>query len=218
MGSSLLQLIALAAVAIFLIFRLRNTLGTRDGFENPNRTNPTVESFKAAETEAANEPVDRDIVKFVNADSDAAEALAGMKQADRGFLVSDFVEGAARAYKMILLSFAKGELDEIKDYISEEVYQSFEATVAERKTDGLNHVTNFLGLRESGIRSASLEGGSEAEITVEFVAELISFVTDENGDVVEGDEEAVRRQRDVWTFARNLDSSDPNWTLVATGE
>ena len=218
MGNSLIQLIALAALAIFLIYRLRRTLGTRDGFENLDRSKSRPGGFQPREVEPEEPAVDRDISKFVDAESDAAKALARMKQTDRHFTAADFIDGAGGAYEMILIAFAEGRLEDIEPYISREVYESFDETVSERETEGLSHVARFVGLREAKIRDASLNGPNDAEITVEFVAELISFVTNEDEDIVDGDENAVRRQRDVWTFARDMGSSDPNWRLVATGE
>ncbi len=218
MGNSLLQLIALAAVAIFLIFKLRRTLGTRDGFENPDRTQSRSAGFQPKVIEPEEPAVDRDISKFVDGDSRLAKVLARMKQADGDFKVADFLDGAARAYEMILLAFAEGRLRDISPFISEEVHESFSDTVRERAQEGVSHVARFVGLRESGIRDASLNEQNDAEITVEFVAELISYAVDEKDEIIQGDDKAVRRQRDVWTFARDMGGRDPNWRLVATGE
>ncbi len=58
----------------------------------------------------------------------------------------------------------------------------------------------------------------EGEVSVRFVGELTHVVRDRAGDIVEGDERQVKRQKDIWTFARIMGSDDPNWQLVATGE
>ena len=218
MGNSFLQLIALAAVAIFLIFKLRKTLGTRDGFEKPRDPNARSGGLQFPDTESETPVVDREISKYVDAESESAKALAAIKSAGNDFMIADFVEGAKAAYEMILLAYANGKLEEIEPYVSDEVYGSFAKIVSERETDGLTHETRFVGLRESGIRNATFDEPHDAEITMEFTAELISFVTDRLGEIVVGDDRTVRRQKDVWTFARSMKSSDPNWMLVATDE
>ncbi|MCY4007553.1 MAG: Tim44/TimA family putative adaptor protein [Rhodobacteraceae bacterium] len=214
MGNSLLQLIALAAVAVFLILKLRNTLGTRDGFEGPPSKTRTT-GFEPTQ-EAQEVRVDRDITKFVEADSENGRALAQMKEVDNSFSVSDFIEGAGRAYEMILVAFVEGKLEEVRPFIIDEVYESFEDTVAERETNGVIQIARFVGLREVKISEAKLLNGTNAEVTVEFVGELISYAVDDDDNVIEGDDKAVRRQRDVWTFGRELGTSNPNWILMAT--
>lgn len=218
MGNSLIQLILLAAVAMFLILKLRRTLGTREGFEKTEKPANQSSPVRPNEDELDSANVDRDISQFVDADSEAAKEFARMKQIDREFTVGDFVEGAAAAYEMILLAFADSRLKDIEPFVSEDVYESFVDTISERETEGLVHNARFLGIRQTEIRDVSMSATNEAEITVEFVAELISYVTDADNEIIEGDDKTMRRQRDVWTFSRDMESENPNWRLVETGE
>ncbi|MCE2523760.1 MAG: Tim44 domain-containing protein [Rhodobacteraceae bacterium] len=219
MGSSLLQLIALAAVAIYLVFRLRNTLGTRDGFENPTRRTPRTPQVHSSPSEPEEAEVDYEITQFADAGSSTAIALAAMKQAEPGFSVEDFVAGARAAYEQILIGFAKGEIEDLKPFLALEVYESFKETVDARNQEGHSYEAKFVGLRETKLVNAEIDAAdSRAEIGMQFVGEVISYVTDAEGNIVEGDPETIRRQRDSWIFARRMGSSDPNWELVATGE
>ena len=219
MGSSLLQLIALAAVAIYLIFRLRNTLGTRDGFENPTRRAPRSPHLSSVRSEPEEAEVDYEITQFADAESSTAKALAGMKQAEPGFSVEEFVSGARVAYEQILIGFAKGEIEDLESYLAEEVYRSFKETVDARSKEGHNYEAKFVGLRETKLVSAEFDAEeSRAEIGMQFVGEVVSYVTDAEGAIVEGDPDTIRRQKDSWIFSRRMGSSDPNWELVATGE
>lgn len=218
MGNSFLQLIALAAVAIFLIYRLRNTLGKRDGYESVDKPLGAPSSTVSKDSNLDDPKIDRDITKHVDSQSDSATALAKMKNVDTSFLVSEFIDGAGKAYPMILLAFASGTIEEIRSFVSDEVFESFREIIQERSADAVCHQAKFVGLREARIREVSLNNIDEAEITIEFVSEMVYYVQDEAGNIIEGDEKTVRRQRDVWTFARNMNSSDPNWKLVATGE
>jgi len=221
MSSALVQLLVLAGVAIFLILRLRNVLGTRDGFEPPRTgvTGPTpVRTRSGRDFEVIEGGPDHDIVDHVPADSKAAEALAKMKRAEPSFNVGEFLQGAGGAYEMILMAFERGEINEIKPFLGEDVYETFVEVIAAREDEGLIVEAQFAGLREIVLTDGRFDDDTkEGEITVRFVGELTSVVRDSAGDIVEGDPNVVKRQKDVWTFARIMGSDDPNWQLVATG-
>ncbi|MFT3690492.1 Tim44/TimA family putative adaptor protein [Paenirhodobacter sp.] len=217
MSSAVIQLIVLAAIAIFLILRLKNVLGTRDGYEKPvvlDRPTPAERrNFEVIEGGP-----DRDIIDHVPEGSDAAAALAQMKRVEPEFSVAQFLQGARSAYEMILMAFETGDLEKVRPFLSPDVFAAFEQAVAARKAQGLDVHAEFLGLRELVLSEAKFDTATrEAELTVRFGAELISSAQDAAGTVVEGDPRAARKQRDVWTFARTMGNADPNWLLVATG-
>lgn len=221
MNSVLIQLLVLAGVAIFLILRLRNVLGTREGFEKPPLPVPGKSGARDGgrkDFEVIEGGPDHDITDHVDSGSDAASALAEMKRADRSFTVKGFLDGARGAYEMILMAFEKGSIDDIAPYLADDVRESFAKVVAERESQGLRIDANFIGVREVKLVDARFDRAtSEAEITVRFVGELTSVVRNLNGEIVEGDPNEIKRQRDVWTFARHMSADDPNWQLVATG-
>lgn len=219
MSSPIIQLLVLAGIAIFLILRLRDVLGTREGFEKP----PVPREVEKADSKRHNFEVieggpDTDITDHVAADSKAAKSLAAMKEADPSFVVGDFLNGARGAYEMILMGFESGDLAKIKPFLSDEVYESFAAVVTGREEKGLSVDAKFVGLRELKLVDAEFHPDTrEGEVTLRFVGELTSVVRDKGGDIVEGNPKEVKRQKDIWTFARIMGSPDPNWQLVATG-
>lgn len=220
MGTSVIQLLVLAGVAIFLIFKLRSVLGTREGFEKPPlpledaQARPARRDFEVIEGGP-----DRDIVDHVADGSAAAKSLAAMKLAEPGFSVSEFLTGARSAYEMILMAFEKGDLTGIRPFLSQDVFATFTEVVEAREREGLTIESHFVGLRELVLQNATFDRDSrEGEITVRFVAELTSVVRNKAGEVVEGSPTAIKRQRDLWTFARRMGVDDPNWQLVATGD
>lgn len=218
MSSAVIQLVVLAAIAIFLILRLKNVLGTRDGYEEPLRPVEQPEIAKRQEFEVIDDGPDHDIVDNVEEGSTAAAALAAMKRAEPDFSVSEFLQGARGAYEMILMAFERGDLEKVEPFLSREVHEAFDSAVATRKSQGLDVKAEFLGLREMVLAGADFDHATnEAEVTVRFNGELITVARDPQGEIVEGDPRTPRRQRDVWTFARTMGSSDPNWQLVATG-
>lgn len=219
MGSSpIIQLIVLAAVAIFLILRLRDVLGTREGFEKPPVTRADAKPVdRAGKFEVIEGGPDTDITDHVE-DKDSIEALTRMKAAEPSFMVGDFLNGARGAYEMILMAFEAGELAKIKPFLSDEVYESFAAVVESREKQGFQIEADFVGLREMKLVEAEFdESTKEGEVTLRFIGEITSVVRDSAGEIVEGNPNEVKRQKDVWTFARIMGSDNPNWHLVATG-
>jgi predicted lipid-binding transport protein (Tim44 family) len=218
MSNAVIQLIVLAGIAIFLILRLKNVLGTREGYEKPIVPDAAPEPAARRGFEVIEGGPDHDIIDNVPEGSDAARALAAMKKIEPSFSVSEFLKGARGAYEMILMAFETGDLSKVRPFLSEDVAEAFEAAIAARAERGLEVHAEFLGLREMTLTDAEFDPATlEAEITVRFGGELISVARDAAGNVVEGDPKAPRKQRDVWTFGRQMGSSDPNWQLDATG-
>ena len=217
MNSSLLSLLVLAGIAVFLILRLRSVLGTREGFEKPNTPDAPLRPDPRRDFEVIEGGPDLDITDHVEDGSDSAKALAAMKMAEPGFAVGDFLQGARGAYEMILMAFENGDVDELRNFLAPDVLETFESVIVQRREQGLTIKASFVGLREISLLNASFDRAtSEGEITVRFVGELTSVVKNADGDIVEGDPNEIKRQRDVWTFARTMGSNDPNWLLVAT--
>ncbi len=218
MNSPIIQLLVLAGIAVFLILRLRAVLGSREGFEKPPMPAPS-QSRRRSDFEVIEGGPDRDIIDHVEEGSDSAEALAAMKRVEQDFGVSDFLQGARGAYEMILMAFERGELADVRPFLSDDVYEAFAGVVEDRDEKGLTIEATFVGISEITLREAEFDTATqEAEITVRFVGEMTSVVRDKAGDVVEGSPTAIKRQRDSWTFARKMGAGDPNWQLVATGE
>lgn len=218
MSSAIIQLIVLAAIAIFLLLRLRSVLGTRDGFERPPRVatrqeeSPAEERPKLAVIEGGDEVAD-----FVDPASQAARALRMMKEVEPGWSIRDFLEGAKAAYELILMAYERGNIEEVKDLVDPEIYAAFREAIEARERQGLTVEAEFVGLKDVRISDAWLDPKTnEAEITVDFTGELISTVRNSEGEIVEGSPTAIRRQKDRWTFARKMGSPDPNWILIST--
>lgn len=220
MNSPIIQLLVLAGIAIFLIIKLRSVLGTRDGFEKPPVPLPTDARRRARpELEVIEGGPDRDITDHAPEGSESARALAGMKAAEPSFNVGQFLQGARGAYEMILMAFERGDLPAVKPFLSPEVFDAFAGVVADRQQKGLRIEATFVGISELDLNDATFDRQSrEAEVSIRFVCELTSAVRDSAGQIVEGSTTAIKRQRDVWTFARMMGSHDPNWLLVATSE
>jgi predicted lipid-binding transport protein (Tim44 family) len=226
-------------LAVVIFVRLRNVLGRRTGNERPpydpysgpdakqptapNRNEPVVALPRG---HAARAPVVETSVPSVEdiqarlgshapKDSPLAESLTLLIRADPSFDPGDFLDGARSAYEMIVLAFADGDAAVLKQLLGDDVYQGFERAIGERETKGEKVESTLVGIDRADIIESDVKNRT-AYVTVKFVSELISVTRDAEGEIVEGDAKKIREVTDIWTFARELTSKNPNWKLVAT--
>lgn len=219
MNGSMIQLLVLAGVAIFLILKLRSVLGTREGFEKPPLPLEDVRPRVRRGFEVIEGGVDRDITDHAPEGSDHARALLAMKTAEPSFAVTPFLEGARGAYEMILMAYEGGDLEPVKDFLAPDVAASFAEAIALRDREGLTVEAKFVGMKELALQEATFNKDTGiGEISVRFVGEQTYVVRNKAGEIIEGNPREIKRQRDIWTFARKMGSDDPNWQLVATGD
>jgi len=217
MNPMTIEILVLAGIAVFLVLRLRSVLGTREGFEKP-RSND-VQPDKSPELKVIEGGPDADIADHVPAGSDLADRLVEIKNVDPDFSVTEFLAGARSAYEMILMAFERGEMEEIRSLLSPEVAETFDEVINNRNAQGLTIEAEFVGIRELKLSNVYFDKATDiADISVSLTAELISVVKNADGDVVEGDAKQIKRQKDIWTFSKDMGLQDPNWQLVATGE
>ena len=147
--------------------------------------------------------------------SAVAAGLDAIAAADTGFDAKHFITGARAAYEMIVTSFCRRRSPPVQNLLSREVFDGFDAAITERESRGETAETRFVSIDASTITAAELRNRT-AQITVRFVSKLVSSTRDRNGAVVDGNADKVTDVTDVWTFARDVSSRDPNWKVVAT--
>jgi predicted lipid-binding transport protein (Tim44 family) len=148
-------------------------------------------------------------------DSPLGQSLTGLMRADPGFDPNQFIDGAKAAYEMIVMGFAQGDDATLKQLLGPDVYDGFERAIREREGRGEKVESSLVGIDKADIIEAEVKNRT-AYVTVKFVSELISVTRDAEGEVVEGDPKKIREVTDIWTFARDITSKNPNWKLVAT--
>jgi predicted lipid-binding transport protein (Tim44 family) len=231
--------IVFALLAAFVVWKLRSVLGTRNGAEKPpgnpfasrapggsgarrgdadsgDSGNRVISLPGAAEPPVAVGAAKDDRWK-PNAEpgSKAWAGLDAMAAADPSFAIKPFAEGAKAAYEMIVTAFAEGNREVLRNLLSSEVFESFGAALAEREKRGEKVTTTFISIDKVMIDDAELNGRT-AEIKIHFTAQMITATRDQAGTVIDGSPDKVVQIDDVWTFARNTGSRDPNWKLAAT--
>lgn len=223
-------------LAVFVIYKLRQVLGTRTGTEKPpmdmfdrrpaagdtgdpaapnNASN--VVPLPNMRREAPPAPVDPEarLEGIITKDSPAHAGLVAIMGDDTSFDPREFLGGAKSAYEMIVLAFANGDRKTLKDLLSKDVYEGFETAIRDRESRNEKVETQFVSIDKAEISDAVLRARA-AQVTVRFLCKLITATRDSAGVVIEGSPEKVIDIVDIWTFSRDVTSRDPNWRLIAT--
>jgi predicted lipid-binding transport protein (Tim44 family) len=231
-----LYTIIFLALAVFIFLRLRSVLGQRTGRErppfDPYSTRDAVRGSagdkvvalppRAIEQQQPPKPPPAEPVEptdrwkgIAPAGSPVAAGLDVIAAADKSFEPRHFLAGARAAYEMIVVAFAQGDRRTLRDGLSKDVFDSFDSVIREREGRGETAETRFVSIDTTEIVGAELRNRT-AQVTVRFVSQLVSVTRDKAGNVTEGNADKVTDVTDVWTFARDVTSRDPNWKLVAT--
>lgn len=221
------------ALAVFIFLRLRSVLGQRTG-----RERPPIEPFNSAR-DAVRPSADGKVVALPGRAPDAAprasepeepvERWKGIAEPgsavalgvdaiakdDPGFDPKHFIAGAKQAYEMIVTAYAAGDRKSLKNLLGREVYEGFDAAITDREQNKLVVETRFVSIERAELVGAELRGKT-SQVTVRFVSQLVSVTRDAQGNVTDGNPDKVTDVTDIWTFARDITSRDPNWKLVAT--
>jgi predicted lipid-binding transport protein (Tim44 family) len=225
-------------LAVVIFIRLRNVLGRRTGNERPPYDPYTTPEAKRAGAPEANEPVvalprgrsarapveasapsmedlETRLGRYATKDSPLGQSLTSLMRADPGFDPAPFVDGAKMAYEAIVMAFAEGDEATLEQLLGTDVFEGFQRAIRERETRGEKVLSSLVGIDKADIIEVEVKNRT-AYVTVKFVSELISVTRDADGEVIEGDPKKVREVTDIWTFAREVASKNPNWKLVAT--
>ena len=232
-GFQFLDIILFAAIAAFFVLRLRGVLGKRTGHQKRNldpfakrdkvegeedKVIPLPDRTRAAKSEEAEEEAPEAAARTAEAEGPETPLAAGLTQiklADKAFDETEFLSGARTAFEWVINAFAQGDAKTLRPLLSNDVYGDFAGAIEERERAGQTLETSLVGITETAIIEAELQGRT-AFVTIKFVSEQVNVVRDSGGEAVEGDPNHVTKITDIWTFARNTRSRDPDWTLVAT--
>jgi predicted lipid-binding transport protein (Tim44 family) len=220
-------------LAVFVILRLRSVLGQRTPRDTPPRNQPVIAPVRR---DAVGMP--GNVVPFGAAANDRGPKAADTANPDRwkgvaeagtplaaglddvaavgdGFDPAAFLSGARGAYEIIVTAFAKGDVNRLRELLSPEVLEGFAKAIRDREGRGEKVEMTLVSIDDAKIIEAHLRD-RVAQVTVKFLSKLITATRDRDGKVIDGAADKVADVTDVWTFARDVASADPNWQLVAT--
>jgi predicted lipid-binding transport protein (Tim44 family) len=189
-----IDIILLAMIAGFIFLRLRGILGKRTGFEG--KSPPKIDKIlKEAITKQASQK--KDIF------DDTAQ--------------KEFLDGAKIAYEAIITDFSDNDnkLTTSKPLLNREVYNQFNEALKERSKRGHYAEITFIGINSATIKDHK-KIDKILNVTVEFIAEVITCIKDKDKKIISGDPEKIKKIYDTWIFSRDITSSNPNWQLVNT--
>lgn len=225
-GLQFIDILIFAMIAAFLVYRLKSVLGRRHG-EERQRPNPYAPRPGQQASRAEGRPADNIIpmperapaadagLRVPEGPRSLAESIALVRSADPSFDEKQFLEGARMAFQMVVGAFAAGDTATLRPLLSDEVYGNFAAAIEERRRRGEVLETRIEQIADADVADADLSGRT-ALITVRFVSNQVNVTRATDGSVVDGDPDQAEEVVDLWTFARNTQSRDPNWTLVET--
>ena len=195
-------------IAVVGFIRLRMILGRRTGNEDPLRQNKYASRVSAdieslTKSKQKNQPKTKD------------DVLLFLSEEFPAFNKVGFVDGVSNAYEMILKNYADGDLKPIKNIISKDVYNGFNEAINERKNKNKRLVNELIAFDKADIIEAKIERKS-ALLTVEFYSRIITYVTDENDQVIEGSKDNPVSVIDQWTFKKAFKDKSPSWQLIST--
>jgi predicted lipid-binding transport protein (Tim44 family) len=216
-GGFPLDLVLFGMIAAFLVLRLRSILGRRTGFERPPQPNlptpgpataqgPVIEGRAEPSAAAPSRPVP-------DPASPIGQSLARMRAIDPTFDGARFLDGAEKAFRIIVGAFASGDRVALRSLLSDDTYRAFTQAIEAREAVGQVQVTEIRRMETVAVEAADLRG-SVAVVTVRFVSDQVSLTRDKDGHPVVGTD-AVTEITDLWTFERDLAMRDPTWRLVA---
>ncbi len=219
-------------IAVVIFLYLRSILGSRTGNERPYNPDTSENTHTNRDDNVVSMPhqnrdirepvpeqpeidIAEQIKKYAPEDSALSDGLHDIANADNSFDPEQFMQGAERAYEMIITAFSDGDKRTLKKLLAKDVLSGFSAAIDERDNQGHTMSTQFIGFDNVAMLEAGLDN-KQTEITVKFKSSLIRTVYGSEGEIIEGDEKEIDKVTDIWTFSRSASGRDPNWKLIAT--
>ncbi len=203
-GFPYLDILIFGVIAIFLIFRLKNILGTKTGFEEnglKEKKQPKQYSNIVSLKTNNNNSVSEEIDKIIKADSN--------------FDVVNFLDGSKTFFEMVLKSFVSGNLDNVKDFIKPSVLKSFKGAIDDRNKENETLIIDLISVEKNKIVSSVITKSS-IRINVVFETLQITALMDKNDKIIDGDTDKEILVKDEWIFEKKIKDQNPNWTLIET--
>ena len=203
-GFPYLDILIFGVIAIFLIFRLKNILGTKTDFED-NGLNEKKQPKQYSNVIS---------IKSNTNVSDNAE-VDKIKKVDSNFDMANFLDGSKTFFEMVLKSFVSGNLDNVKDFIKPSVLKSFKGAIDDRNKENETLIIDLISVEKNKVVSSVITKTS-IKINVVFETLQITALMDKNEKIIDGDTDKEILVKDEWIFEKKIKDQNPNWTLIET--
>ena len=207
-GLPYLDILIFAIIAVFLIFRLKNILGTKTGFEDSNLNKNKTENNIA-------NVVSIDTKKTIQSNDKENKETLKIKEIDKTYDHIQFIEGSQIFFKMVLDAFVEGNLDKVKEFIKPSVLKNFNSVIKERNKESETLIINLKSINKTEIFSTEINK-TVLRISVLFESFQIKALKDKDNNLIDGDLNKEILVKDIWVFERKINYSNPNWTLIET--
>jgi len=206
-----IELVILAAIAAFILYRLFSVLGQKTGYQGTQSSQDNVVPLRPDLEAEINEPRREE----KNIPTHLMDSIESIKKMDPSFTYAGFVEGATVAFEMIIDAYAKGDKKTLKSLLNQDIFQAFKQTIEEREKEGKVLDTTLIKIESVDVNEINVNK-NVAEATVQFVTEQILLIRDQAGEILEGNPNQIDQNIDTWAFQRDLKSDNPNWSLIKT--
>jgi predicted lipid-binding transport protein (Tim44 family) len=203
---NIMDIIILAAIAGFILYRLYKVLGQEVGFK----------PGAAPQEELAPVPVSRKTASKHTASDEIKDKIRDLQALDTQFDQTNFLNGATSAFEMILAAFNQGDRSTLKSLLTKQFYPIFDKAIATREKKKEIWDNTLIRVQSSEITDVKIEKQTQVIITVKFVSDQILVTKNARGNIIEGDPDQIEVLTDIWTFTRDATSDDPNWLLAQT--
>ena len=215
-----IDILILAMVAIFIINRLKNTLGKKTGNENDlaDKYSQGGSRYKESNPDKVVEksfiPNDIEVAReILHDDPSTNKVLRKIQSVDKNFLLDSFLDGSKKAFEYIIKNYSEENIKPLKKLLSSKMYSMFDNQINKRSKKGQNLDINIISVKDPEIVSADIKSNKMAEIKVKFMSEQVQVVKDTSDKIIEGDNNQILSITENWLFYKTLNSKDPNWIL-----
>ena len=198
-----LDILILAVLAGLVLLRLRSVLGRRTGNE---KTDTSSFNYETTNTESKVEPS----IKIPPVDRNTSSV-------DSWFDSKDFLNGANKAYELIVTNFENGNKKALTPFLEKSVLSNFSEVIDQRQQDNHTVEFSFIGIESSEIVHKDLKN-DPMEVTVRFISEMITCIRNNKDEIISGSMNQVQKITDVWTFTKSKNVKSDNWLLSATSD
>ena len=214
-----IDIFILAMIAVFIINRLRNSLGKKTGNETDiaqkfsQRPSKYTESNPDKETETSKNEVKEAKNIILHKNSSINEKLNNIVKVDPSFTVENFIDGAKKAFEYILVKYSENDLKSLKSLLAPQILTNFTDQIKLRQKQKQILGITILKIDDPEIIDVSIEKNKLCFIKLEFKSQQVQTTKDSNNNIIDGNDNLILNISELWTFSKEIKNKNPNWIL-----